>query len=83
MSFLNRVKGVFSTGQASAIDKARRLYESNDLEGAVNCLRSALDSREETGKALAVIRERLDAYLEKLYQRRLTEYRGHALKYTF
>jgi len=53
MGFLNRMKGVFSTGQASAVDEARRLYESNDLEGAVNCLRDALQSREVTGKALA------------------------------
>jgi len=76
MGFLNRMKGVFSTGQASAVDEARRLYESNDLEGAVNCLRGALNSREVTGKALAVIRERHDAYLEELHQRRLTEDRA-------
>ena len=75
MSFLNRMKGVFSTGQASAVDEARRLYESNDLEGAVNCLRDALDSREVTGKALAVIRECHDAYSGELHQRRLTEHR--------
>ena len=74
MGFLNRMKGVFSTGQASAVDEARRLYESNDLEGAVNCLRGALDSREMTGKALAVIRECHDAYSEELHQRRLTEH---------
>jgi formylglycine-generating enzyme required for sulfatase activity/serine/threonine protein kinase len=72
MGFFNRIKGVFSTGQASAVDEARRLYASNDLEGAVNCLRSALDSRQEAGKALAVIREHHDAYLEELHQRRLT-----------
>ena len=76
MGFLNRMKGVFSTGQASAVDEARRLHKSDDLEGAVNRLKDALQSREETGKALAVIRERHDAYLEELHQRRLTEHRA-------
>jgi len=33
MGFLNRMKGVFSTGQASAVDEARRLHKSDDLEG--------------------------------------------------
>jgi len=76
MGFLNRMKGVFSTGQASAVDEARRLHKSDDLEGAVNRLKDALQSREETGKALAVIRECHDTYLEELHQRRLTEHRA-------
>ncbi len=75
MGFLNRMKGVFSTGQASAVDKARQLYESHDLEGAVNCLKDALDNRQETGKALAVIKDRHDAYMEEFHQKRLTEHR--------
>ena len=75
MGFLNRMKGLLSTGQASAVDKARRLYDANDLEGAVNCLRDALAGRQETGKVLAVIKERHDAYLEEFHQRRLAEYR--------
>ena len=75
MSFFNRMKGVFSTGQASAVDKARRLYDADDLEGAVNCLKDALAGRQETGKVLAVIKERHDAYLEEFHQRRLAEYR--------
>lgn len=75
MGFFNRMKGVFSTGQASAVDKARRLYDANDLEGAVNCLKEALARREETGKVLAVIKECHDAYLEESHQKRLTEYR--------
>ena len=75
MGFFNRMKRVFSTGQASAVDKARRLYDANDLEGAVNCLKEALAKREETGKVLAVIRECHDAYLGESHQKRLTEYR--------
>ncbi len=75
MGFFNRMKGMFSTGQASAVDKARRLYDADDLEGAVHCLEDALASRDETGKVLSVIRERHDAYLEEFHQRRLTEYR--------
>ena len=75
MGFFNRMKGVFSTGQASAVDKARRLYDADDLEGAINCLKDALAGRQETGKVLAVIKERHDAYLEEFHQRRLAEYR--------
>ena len=74
MGFLNRMKGVFSTGQASAADEAKRLYETGDIAGAVKRLKDALDSRTETGKPLAVISERHDAYSEELHQRRLTEH---------
>ena len=76
MGFLNSMKGVFSTGQASASDEAKRLYEAGDIAGAVRRLKDALDSRQVTGKSLAVIRERHDAYLEELHQRRLTEHRA-------
>jgi len=70
------MKQVLSTGQASAVDDANRLYESGDLAGAVRRLKEALDTRKERGKALAVIREQYHAYSEELHQKNLREYRA-------
>jgi len=45
MGFKDRFKQVFSTGQASAIDEARRLHKGGDITGAVSRLREALEAR--------------------------------------
>jgi len=75
MGFKDRVKQVFSTGQASAIDEARRLHKGGDIAGAVTRLKEALDARNERGKALAVIRELHEGYSDELNLRQLRDYR--------
>ena len=75
MAFFNRMKGVFSTGQASAVDEARRLHKGGDIAGAVFLLKEVLDARTESGKALAVIRELHEAYSNELNLRQLQSYR--------
>ena len=34
MGFLNRMKGVFSTGQASAVNEARPMHKGGDIAGS-------------------------------------------------
>ncbi len=69
-------KKVLSTGQASMVEKADGLYASGDLEGAVKCLEEALQSRQESGKSLAVMRQRFNSYSEELHLKRLNEHRN-------
>ena len=76
MGFKDRFKQVFSTGQASAVDEARRLHKGGDIAGAVSRLKEALDARTESGKALAVIRELHAAYSDELNLRQLRDYRA-------
>ena len=83
MGFKDRVKQVFSTGQASAIDEARRLHKGGDIAGAVTRLKEALDARNERGKALAVIRELHKVYSDELNLRQLRDYRVALSKSAF
>jgi len=75
MGFLNRMKGVFSTGQASAVDEARSLHKGGDIAAAASLLKKVLEARTESGKALAVIRELHDAYSTELNLKQLQGYR--------
>ena len=75
MGFKYRVKQIFSTGQASAVDEARRLHKGGDIPGAVARLKEALDTRTESGKALAVIRQLYEVYSNELNLMQLRECR--------
>ncbi len=72
MGFFGGIRRVFSTGQVSSAEKARALHEQGDTEGAVKLLEAAIASRRESGKALAVLQERLDQYTQELSIERIT-----------
>ena len=76
MGFKNRLKQVFSTGQASAVDEARRLHKGGDIAGAVALLKETLEARTESGKALAVIRQLHEVYSDELHLTQLGDYRA-------
>ncbi len=84
MGITNRFKEMFSGGQASVISEAKRLFTSGDMENAVAMLKNALSARTESGKALSVIKERLDQYSEQLSLKRLSDSRDtlSALKFS-
>jgi len=75
MAFRDRFKQIFSTGQASAVEEAKRLYKGEDIAGAVSVLRKALDFRIESGKSLSVIKDLHETYSNELHLRQLGEYR--------
>jgi len=83
MGFLNRIKSMFSTGQASIIGEAKRLYKSGDIAGAVACLKNGLEAREESGKALAVMMALHEVYSEELHLKQVRGYRAALLEYGF
>jgi len=83
MGIRNLMKKMLSTGQASMVEKAEGLYTSGDLEGAVKCLEEAIQSREESGKSLAVMIERHQTYSEELHLKRLDGQRNIPSKAVF
>ena len=83
MALFTRFKQMFSTGQASLVYEAERLYETGDLAGAVTLLEQTLASRAASGKLLDVVTERLDKYSQELREKEIHTYRSELAETAF